>query len=88
MNKLCVHFSLKSLKCGKTFLRKQYLKTHLIRHNEGLTWQCSLCAKIFVSEDDLDKHKISYHKNGKRSGGGHSSKFVLEYQNENDSLEA
>ncbi len=83
---------MKSLKCGKTFLRKQYLKTHLLRHNEGLTWQCVLCEKIFVSEDDLDKHKISYHKKGKRSshsGGGHSSRFAIDFHTENGhSLEA
>lgn len=86
-----IQFPITSLKCEKTFLRKQYLKTHLIRHNEGLTWECNLCAKIFVSEDDLDKHKISYHKRGKRSShsGSYSSRFALEYLNENeDSLEA
>lgn len=56
-----------SVKCGKTFLRKQYLKTHLVRHNEGLTWQCTLCAKIFVSEEDLCRHSVSYHKKGKQA---------------------
>lgn len=60
--------SVPSPKCKKSFLRKQYLKTHLIRHNADLTWECALCSKVFVSEDDLDKHRSSYHKKGKRLG--------------------
>ncbi|RUS86189.1 hypothetical protein EGW08_006035 [Elysia chlorotica] len=46
--------------CGKSFLKKKYLKVHLQRHSTEKDFECSLCGKRFTTKQNLQQHGMSH----------------------------
>ena len=52
--------------CNKTFVLRQNLQEHTVRHNKHQLVKCGQCNRQFASKDFLLKHQLEAHtvKNG------------------------
>ena len=47
--------------CGKTFVLKQNLQEHIIRHEKHQLMRCTQCNAKFANKDLLFKHQLEVH---------------------------
>lgn len=50
--------------CGKSFVHKHYLQTHMVVHGKSQYFQCPLCQKRFTQKGNLNQH-MKFHTSKK-----------------------